>query len=908
VIDQLLTTKLYIPPVREKRVSRTRLLQRLDEGLGQCVRLMLVSGPAGFGKTTLLAEWSNLQSQIPNLKFAWLSLDEHDNDLARFWSYVIAALQTVQADVGQAAQAMLRATPPAPLEAVLTSLINDAAAHLPLCVLVLDDYHVIESRPIHESLSFLLDHLPPQLRLVIATRADPPFALSQLRARQQMIEVRADGLRFAPDEATAFLNHVMGLGLAEADVAALEARTEGWIAGLQMAALSMRGRKDVSSFIAAFTGAHRYILDYLADQVLEREPEHVQAFLLETAILDRFTGSLCDAVTGRSDGQAMLERLEDSNLFVVLLDDERQWYRYHRLFADLLRARLHAASVQPEHVAELHRRASAWYSEHGDAASAVAHALAAKDMTRVVALIEAHSFLMLLRGELSSLLSWIAALPEDMVLANPRVCVYHAWTLLLTGQLAQIESRLQSAERCPLDHADKNLLGHIATIRAYVASMHGDMARAVELARLALERLDVDDQAIRAVAWFTLGGACLMQDDLEGMHQAMSQAAAMGRASGNIHIALPALNSLAGLQRARGQLHQAQSTCQTALRLATLPAGSILPIAGGALAGLAELYYEWNDLDAALAHAQRAVELCRQWGNADSLVGTLITLAWIQSERDLKQAWATFQELEEVLERRAVMPGLRPMAQAFQARLWLMQGHAARAAPWAEARATHVGIQSLPDLIVWPQDLLLARVRLAQGQPDKVLKATAALLAQARAANLVDVIIKAQVLQAQAYTALQDSDAAWAALSEALTLAEPEGYVRSFVDEGEPLRLLISDFRFWVEKSGRGTEGDNVGRMLTYADKLLFAFSNNILTAAPQSEIKNLKSKILNPLSERELEVLRLAADGLSNREIADRLCLAESTVKSHLNTIFRKLDAKNRTQAVAQARQLGLI
>ncbi len=805
--------------------------------------------------------------------------------------------------MGQVAQAMLHATPPAPMEAVLTALINDVAARLVSCVLVLDDYHAIESRPIHAAMSFLLDHLPPQLRLVIATRADPPFSLSQLRARQQMIELRADDLRFAPDEASVFLTHVMGLELSEADVAALEARTEGWIAGLHMAALSMRGRKDVSGFIAAFAsrGAHRYILDYLADQVLEREPEHVQSFLLETAILDRLNGSLCDAVTGRSDGQAMLERLEAANLFVVPLDDVRQWYRYHRLFADLLRVRLHAKRVQPERVAELHHRASAWYDQHGDIASAVAHALAAKDPARVVTLIEAHGFPMLLRGELNSLLNWVAALPKDLVLANPHVCVYQAWALLLTGQLAQIEMYLQSAERHQHKVSDKTIPGRVATIRAYVASLQGDMSRSVELARLALGRLEADDEAIRGVAWFTLGGAYLMQGDLEGMYHAMSQAAAMGQTSGNIHIALPALNSLAGLQRARGQLHRAESTCQAALRLATLPSGDILPVAGGALAGLAELFYEWNDLDVALDHARRGVELCRQWGNADSLAGALITLAWIQSERDLEQAWSTVRELEEVLAHYTVMSGLLPMAQAFQARLWQMQGQLARAAQWAEARAAQIGIQSMADLIVWPQDLMLAQVRLAQGQPDEALKVTAALLAQARVAGLVDVIIKARVLQTQAYTALQDSEAARAALSEALTLAEPEGYVRSFVDEGDPLRLLISDFRL-----RRIQRTDDSKRLLNYTDHLLAAFPSRTLT--PPSDIRNPKSKIPDPLSDRELEVLRLAAEGLSNREIAGKLCLAESTVKSHLNTIFRKLDAKNRTQAVAQARQLGLL
>lgn len=767
-------------------------------------------------------------------------------------------------------------------------------------------------------MSFLIEHLPPRLHLLIATRADPPFALSQWRARRQMIEVRAADLRFAPGEAAMFLNHAMGLELSEANVAALEARTEGWIAGLQMAALAMqgtlRGHRDVSDFIAAFAsrGAHRYILDYLADQVLEREPEHVQSFLLETAILDRLNGSLCNVVTGRSDSQAMLEQLEAANLFVVPLDDVKCWYRYHRLFADLLHARLQA--VQPERVAELHRRASVWHEQRGDVASAVAHALAAQDLPRVVALIEAHSLPMLLRGELSLLLDWMAALPEEAVSASPRVCIYHAWALLLTGQLAQIETRLQSAERHPLDHADKNLSGHIAAIRAYVASMHNDAARAIELARLALERLDADDLAIRAVAWFTLGGACLMQGDLEGLDHAMSQAAAMGRASGNIHIALPALNSLAGLQRSRGQLHQAESTCRAALRLATLPAGNVLPIAGAALSGLAELLYEWNDLGAALDHARRSVELCRQWGNADSLAGALITLAWIQSEHDLEQAEATCQELEEVLGRYAVMPGLPPMAQAFQARLRLMEGRPARAAQWAEARAAQVGISSLTDLIVWPQDLVLAKVHLVQGQPDAALKVTAALLAQARAAGLVDLIIKARTLQALAYTALHDPAAARAALAEALTLAEPEDYVRTFVDEGEPMRLLMTrmlasgDFRLRIEKPARDADGDSARRLLAYAHNLLSAFSHSVLAAAPQSEIENLESRILDPLSERELEVLRLAADGLANREIADQLCLAESTVKSHLNTIFRKLDAKNRTQAVAQARQLGLL
>ena len=891
----LLTTKLYIPPIHRDLVVRRRLLASLKCSL-DC-RLTLVSAPAGFGKTTLVSAWVATADRPT----AWVSLDEGDNDPARFWAYVVAALQTVQPAIGSAALALLQATPPAPAEALMATLINDIAERAPALILVLDDYHVIKAPAIHEALSFLLDHQPSQLHLVIATRSDPPVPLSRLRGRRQMVELRADDLRFTPEEAAAFLNQVMGLNLASADIAALENRTEGWITGLQMAAFSLRGREDTSGFIADFAGTHRFILDYLLEEVLERAPEHIQTFLVETAILDRLTGPLCDAVTGRDDGQSLLAQLEADNLFIVPLDDRREWYRYHRLFADLLRAR--AEVMVAERLPELHRRAGAWYEAHGATDDAVKHALAAGDLARVADLAEAHGLPMLLRGELNTLLGWIAALPETLVLASPRLCVYHAWALLLTGQLQNLEPRLQRAERLLQARPVDDLAGHIAAIRAYAAALRNDVCATIATARLALEQLDPDNLSIRGVVSFVLGAACMLRSDVAGAVRAFSDASTMGQAGGNLHIAVPALNALAEIQIQQGRLRQAEMTAREALRLASDPSGRPLPIAGGVFSTLAELSYEWNDPEAALSYARQGVEQSRRWGNVDPLLGCYLTLALLQAWDTPSEAAETLQEAEKVLRRQTAGPMMREQISALRTRIWLAEGNLTAAVQWAdEHEATLADSETCDEdrlMLEELERLTLARVRIAQGRAEAALRALAPLLPAARAAGLIAVVIEALALKALAHHAQGSADQALSELAEALALAEPEGYIRLFVDAGPATAaLLYAALRQNIAPD--------------YARTLLAAFEG--LPAVqreaphPAAATPTPIAHLIEPLSERELEVLMLVAEGMSNREIADALYIAESTVKSHINTIFRKLDVKSRTQAVARAQVLHLV
>ena len=898
----LLMTKLYVPPVRAKLISRPRLIERLANGLTR--PFTLISAPAGSGKTTLIGEW-RMSDRGRACPLAWLSLDSEDNDPTRFLTYLIAALQTLHSTIGESALALLQSTPPLPLHSILTALINDLSAIPTPFATALDDYHFIVAPPIHEALAFLLDHLPPQMHLLIATRADPPLPLARWRARNQLAEIRAADLRFTPDEAAAFFNHVMGLDLSAEDIAALEQRTEGWIAGLQLAALSMQGSEDVSGFIAAFTGSHRFIVDYLIEEVLDRQPESTQSFLLLTSILDRMTGSLCDALTGRTDGQAMLQELEQANLFVSALDYERRWYRYHQLFAAVLRSRLQ--QMYPDHLSELHRRAARWLEQNGTVSEAIGHALAGRDQDHAARLVEQNAMPMLMRGEVITLLDWIKAVGA-LVADRPWLAIYRAWAFMLTSQLDRVEPALQQAERCiPPDDATievREMLGHIAAIRAYLASQQGDARRTIDLAHQALEYLPESDAAVRSVIAFTLGGACWLNGALTEASRAFAEASRMGKAAGNVHVAVPAICSLAELLIVQGQLQRAAEAYREALQMATQADGRPLPVAARAYVGLGQLLYERGDLEAATHMTQQGIELGHQWGNVENMVAGRVTLARIkQAQGDPDSAQAAMVEAEQLLSAHPLFPWGSSWVGAFHVHLWLAQGNLAAAARWVQESG-----MTINDETSFPRGaahLAFARVLLAQGAYDEALIWLERLLHMAETTGQGGRGIEILALQALAFQAKGDVPRALTALQRALSLAQPEGYVRLFLDEGTPMRLLISDFRFWIEKQQGSRRGENSDILQRYVDQLLAAFPQAESQAeTSQSRIQNL----VEPLSDRELEVLRLLAAGKSNQEIADELVLAVGTVKKHVSNISGKLSAQNRTQCVARARELNLL
>jgi LuxR family maltose regulon positive regulatory protein len=917
----LLQTKLYIPPLRPELVPRPRLIEQLNAGLHR--KLTLISAPAGFGKTTLLSEWA-VDCRRP---VTWLSLDEGDNDPARFLAYFIAALQMVEENIGEGILGALQSPQPPPIEAILTSLINEIAAIPNGFTLVLDDYHLIKAQPIHDALTFLLDHLPPPMHLVIGTRQDPPLPLARLRGRGRMMEIRAGDLRFTEEEATAFLNQAMGLGLTPDEVAALEARTEGWIAGLHLAALSLKGQADRAAFIQAFAGDDRHVMDYLVSEVVSRQSEAAQRFLLHTAILERLCGPLCDAVVG-SDGQpgssqAILEYLERANLFIVPLDNRRQWYRYHHLFAGLLRHRLRR-TVGAQGLAPLHHRASQWYEGNGFIPEAVSHALAAEDFEGAVRLVEQSAMQMFVRSELATILRWVDALPDDLVRARPWLCVFYAWALRLSGgEFGAVESRLRDAERALAKRArlpsqadqvegaalpeveTHSVLGHIAALRAYQALYREEIPRTIELARQSLEQLS-EENFVRGLSALALGWASRFNGDLVGASQAFTEARTASLASGNIYVAVAATCRLAYTQALGGQLHWAVESCRQALQMATRKDGRRLPVAGYAYVYMGGVYREWNDLEAAARYLVEGIDLCRQVGYIMDQVVGYATLARVrQAQSDRNGARDALQNAEQLSQKMKGYVYARRWVEDCQVRLWLAQQDLAAAARWAQGSGLSVDdeINFLREL----EHIILARVLVAQGQEQPegayladALDLLARLLEAAETAGWIGKAIEILALQAVALQAQGDTDQALVALGRALTLAEPEGYVRLFVDEGPPMTRLL------LEAAARGIMPD-------YARRLLAVFETEAkdeepALRRPPSVSRDEAEGLVEPLSERELEILQLIAEGLTNQEIASRLFLALNTVKVHTRNIYGKLGVNSRTQAVAKARALGIL
>ncbi|MFE5323910.1 LuxR C-terminal-related transcriptional regulator [Paenibacillus sp. NPDC056579] len=894
----IISTKLHIPPLRSKAVLRHRLTGRLIKGMKR--KLSLVSASAGYGKTTLVAEWLSRCTQ----PVAWLSLEEGDNEPARFLTYFIAALRKISANIGEAASLLLQSPQLPTAESVIASLINEITSITDHFVLVLDDYHVINANgPINDAVVLLLERMPPQMHLVIITREDPRLPLARLRVRDDLTEIRAADLRFTSSETTEFLDGVMGLSLAPEQVALLESRTEGWIAGLQLAALSMQGHEDPAQLIPSLTGSHRFVLDYLVEEVLKKQPAAVQHFLLSTSILDWLCGPLCDAVLDTdfgeqsvpfTSGREILAYLEQANLFIVPLDDERRWYRYHHLFAELLRKRLHQSGDERQ-AAELHLRASQWYEDHNLLPEAFHHAAAARDTGRAARLLEGEGMPLIFRGAVAPLLQWLHSLPRAELDAWPALWVMYASALLLTGQMSGVEPKLQAAEKklegYGQDKKTRDLIGHIAAIRATLAVSKHQADMILAESQRALDFLDPGNLPVRTATVWTLGYAHQLQGDRAAAREAYTEALSSSRSIGHIVITIMSALGLGNLQEADNQLDAAAETYREVLAMAGDPP---LPTACEAHLGLARIRYEWNDPEAAMKHGLQSVELARQLEHTDRAVAGEVLLARLKLVRgDSSGAAALLAEAERTALRRQYVSQLQPIAAA-KVLVLLRQGRLMAASRLAQKHELPVS---------------LARVCLAQGDPSAALALLEPLREQAEIQGLEDELLRIIVLQAAALYAHGETLNALRLLEEALTAAEPGGFIRLFIDEG------VTMFSLLREAAAHEILPDYTGRLLAAFEAE--ARGEDADLGLPQAEpgsnpaeqhVSPFVQPLVEPLSGRELEVLQLIAQGLSNREIGERLFIALPTVKGHNRMIFDKLQVTRRTEAIARARNLGLL
>jgi LuxR family maltose regulon positive regulatory protein len=792
-------------------------------------------------------------------------------------------------------------------------LINEIIAISGGALMVLDDYHLIQSQAVHDALGFLLEHQPPQLHLVIATRADPPLPIARLRAQGQVNEFRLNDLRFTREEAAEFLNQLTGVMLPPEDVAALVSRTEGWIAGLQMAAVSMRGREDVSDFIRAYTGGHRHVLDYLMEEVFQRQPQGIQKFLLRTAILDRLTGPLCDAVLereieireiasgstafeahprGTSPSQEVLEYLDRSNLFIIPLDSERRWYRYHRLLIDLLRKLLRQTS--PEEITNLHQRASNWYEKQGLTEEAINHALAAENYPRAARLIDRVAEATLMRSEINTLLRWVEKLPDELVLTLPSLCIYHAWTLLMSGHpLEQVEERLSCVEE-----SSELVRGRANALRAFVAAFQGQMSTAINLTRQALEQLPEEDLFLRGIAIWNQGFYYLIKGEIATGLAALEETFRMGQQIGNPALSVMALSNLAEIAMYQGKLPEAQEQYQRALKLGVDSSGHPLPIAGVAMIGLGELHRQWNDLETAERYLIDGIECIENWGEVGAMDGYIFLAQIRQAHGDIDGAHTAMQEARRLAVQFDATEWDDFIAGIAQARLWVYQGEIEMVEGWIETQRSSDAPLSEPpgddDRLVdfhmqKRLNIIQARVLLARGCPEEALKILMPLPPILEQWGRVTRSIETRNLIALAYQEQGDIDQAMITLEKALSLAEPGGYVRAFLDEGSAMLKLLQ------QAASRGITPEYVSRLISAFD-------------AETSADREPSQPLIDPLSEREMEVLHLLARGLSNPEIAQELVIAVSTVRSHLKSIYSKLNVHRRWDAVQRGKELGLI
>lgn len=915
----------------------------MADALAGGVRLFLLSAPAGYGKTTTVSAWVARRPQEA-AGTGWLSLDEEDNDETLFWSYIVAALEGAHPAIVRGADVYLESQP-LQVRGLLTHLLNRAAAmtrdEQPPAVLVLDDYHRIANPAIHEGMRFFLEHLPPQLAIVIITRSDPPLPVALMRARGEARSLRAETLRFSPEEVAAFLDGVEALNLSSEQVDVLAERTEGWAAGLQMAALALEsvarspGGDAVATFVETFGGTQRYILDYLLEEILARQPQPLRRFLLQTSILDRLSAGLCAAVIATGDdgsleadarsAAATLDYLDRANLFLVQLDQQRRWYRYHHLFADLLRARLQ--QQQPQAIAGLHRHAARWYREQGLAAEAIGHALEAGDRHLAANLLEAHTRPLLIQGQIHALLRSIRMLPADLVEGRPWLAVYQAWALTLGGHYEEAATLVAGVEQqAPAGGEGAELRGHLAAIRAFQAGATTAGEKAVAAAREALALLPPDAVWPRGLAEWSLGYAYRMRGRLAAAVPHFQEVIRLGHSQGDLQAIASAQYDLALIRRRQGQLRRAEQLLSDVLALAQERGGTNLGYLGRVEAGLAGVLLQQNRLREARTHLARSLHLNEDWQNPNHDARTYLVLAQLElAEGNRVAAAAAWREADSTGRQFSLVPVLTDIKDALQLDLWRARGELAAAATWlADHGYQGEGLLARARTAGAGEETLLAAIRVYRdrarrdGRSDplpQLQEALALLLVRSQENGAGETQIAALMQQALVHHLARAEGAAFSALQQAVTLAAPEGYVRLFLDEGPPMQALLARLAPRLRAEGAGT-GES-----RFLQRLLAAFAGGeqpadaAQVAAPAGGARpaetgagSAEAVLLEPLTERELEVLALLAAGFTNQQIAERLFIARGTVKAHAASIYSKLDVHNRTRAVARARELGLL
>lgn len=873
----LLTTKLAAPPPRSRLVHRPRLTNWITSHLS--FPTLLITAPAGFGKTTLLAEW-RASAEGHEHPLAWISLDETDNDPAQFWAYTVAALRTVWPDLPFDALAPLRSPHLASLRVVVATLVNAIVSAPRECVLVLDDYHVITSPALHESLRFLLEHLPPQLHLIISSRYTPPLPLARLRACGKLATLDTAALRCTTREAETFLRTVMGLRLPTETVTLLTERTEGWLAGLQLAALALTNNQESTGTLASFFGNWQYMEPYLVEEVVQRQPQEVQQFLLDTAILDELTASLCDAITGKQHGQDMLKYLVQANLFIVPLDAEGHWYRYHHLFVDVLRARLH--QVTPERLSHLYQRAGAWYAQCGRMLDAVRYALTGNNMEQAANLIEQMALPMIWEcGEVMTVHSWLQALPQEILLARPSLISAYAYTAILSRQMKTVKHLEPYLPRVALaSEVSPQLQGGLAFIRSDIARQQGDLSNCVALAKKALKYLPQEALGWRAAVTIALGRALRDQGNLADALSTYESAVTLSKRAGNRFTATLSLGLLANIHIDAGELRLAAQCCQEAIHHAGGNAHEpAAPYAALAYHLLAEVFYEWNDLEQARRYAEEGIRLCQRIGDNGQIIliqDLLMRLHLARGER--KAAYAAFRASQE------------PEFESLLLRTWqttvsvwwhLLNNNVQAASLWSPSfyaeQQKRISKHKQATVIQEYECLTQVWLRVAQERFQEAIEQAAILRERAEAGGKLRMAIELQALESLAWHGQGQSDRAFTALEQVLARAEPQGFVRLLADKGPPMVALLR-------------RALSHGIAPEYVQRLLEACRSIVPTEA---------------LTRQEQHVLLLLASGCSNQAIAQHLVIAPSTVKTHLQHIYQKLGAQNRTQAIAKAHDL---